>query len=184
MILAFSSVAFPFALASNSETDRRLDVLERDNSSIHAEHYQIMQQVSTDTKALSDLIEIVNKHHAEQSDYPALLATLDVKLTWILRGIGAVLLGGIGWMWNRVRYSNKVAEELRRHAELVIQRQDSVRTTDAESHQGVMDELQLIKVEAHSAYKEANTVNQKIAGIGQDLKYSQEHPPPVKSSNL
>jgi hypothetical protein len=168
-VLLFSSVGFPLAFAS-SDTDRRFDALERDNAVIRADHYEIMQQVAADTKALADLTDLVNKHHASQADYPALLATLDVKLTWLLRGIGAVILGGAGWMWNRVRYANRVAEELRDHAKRVVEYQDIRNKSESVNHQSVISELEFARAEAHAAYIESNTVNQKIASIGMEMK--------------
>jgi hypothetical protein len=168
-VLICSSAGFSLA-SSGSDTDRRFDALERDNAVIRADHYEIMQQVATDTRALADLTDLVNKHHKSQEDYPALLATLDVKLTWLLRGIGAVILGGAGWMWNRVRYANRVAEELRDHAKRVVEYQEIRNKSESVNHQSVISELESARAEANAAYAESNTVNQKIASIGMEMK--------------
>jgi hypothetical protein len=167
--LMFTAMAFPFAM-SNSDVERRLNGLERDQSTIHTEHYQIMQQVATNTKALADLTDIVDKHHEAQAGYPAFLATLDTKLNILLGVASTLLAGGAGWMWNRKKYSDKLADELREHARRVFERQAVSDQSDFSNHQTVMGRLQEVETEAHQAYSEANTVNQKISSIGMEMR--------------
>ena len=176
-ILSLAVLLIPLAFLApavvGSDLDRRLDGLEKDNQSIHAEHYTIMQQVTTNTKALTDLAESVKEHHDAQAGYPAFLATLDTKLDVLLGVSSTLLAGGVGWMWNRKKYSDKLVDELREHARRVATQQSTSDHSDFSNHQIVMNRLQEVETEAHAAYSEANTVNQKIARIGEDLRNHQ-----------
>ena len=172
MILLMSLAAFPYTLSS-SEMDRRLDILEKDSYAIHSEHSEIMSQIATLTKALSDLTDIVYKHHEAQAGYPAFLATMDTKLSWVLVAMGLFMTSGAAYAWNRIRYADRVADELRRHAQAVLQLQNRQHGIEDTKHHAVMDELQLSRTDAHNAYEEANSVNRKLATLEQGVRDNQ-----------
>ena len=176
VVLLICPVGLPLSLWAESEADRRIDFIEKDNASIHAEHYMIVNQLSSTTKGLVDLTEAVNKHHEAQAGYPAFLATLDVKLNWLLAGIGSVLVGGFGWMLNRVRYAGRVEEKLRFHAAEVLRYQEAVKNETLRVHESVVAAMDSIKSEAHlgrdeaqAAYAEASQVNRKIESLGESI---------------
>ena len=164
----------PFSVRAESDYSRRITVLEKDVSEIRADSLATMKQVSTNTGVLNDLRADVQRHHDSQAGYPAFLAVLDTKLDWLLTGIGMVLVGGAGWSWSRVRYSNRVAEELRKHAEIVLRHQEVLNGINEASQKSVMDKLQIVQDGAQSAYSEANTVNRKIESLGESIREHQK----------
>jgi hypothetical protein len=63
-----------------------------------------------------------------------------------------------------------VAEELRDHAKRVVEYQEIRNKSESVNHQSVISELESARAEANAAYAESNTVNQKIASIGMEMK--------------
>ena len=142
------------------------------------------QQMAAEQAARRELEARLDRHEAGQVSQPTDVAVLKTQLnavidgqrqdravaSWILTGVGSLLLGLIGFAgkalitkglppaWAAAQ-SDKVAERLQVHE----QKQDEYR-------EHVLTGLQEVKSAAHEAFQEANTVNQKLANIGVEVR--------------
>ena len=143
-----------------------------------------VQHLLAHDQRISSLEDRFEKHELGGASAPTSIAVLQSQLnsviegqkqdravaTWILTGVGSLILGLLGVLAKSIiskgippewaaAQSDQVAARLQVHE----QKQDEYR-----DH--VLSGLQVVKDSADQAYREANTVNMKLAAIGVEVR--------------
>jgi len=144
---------------------------------------QLSQQVATNTPRISNLEQrmdgveaSVREHIKAGSSDPSNIAVLQTKvdgivnsLTWVLAGVGSLMLAAIGVAVKRVVNRNIPPQWAAKES-----------GQQAEYRSAVITKLTEVKSSAEAAYQEANSVNTKLSNIGVEMK---DHKPLNPHSN-
>jgi hypothetical protein len=86
----------------------------------------LSRQVYQDAGDLHNVIERVRIHEASQLNDPAVIATLQTKMSWCLAILSILFTGSFSWMITQLKANQKLATDLRLYHNVVKNRHDQL----------------------------------------------------------
>ena len=104
LILVFDRVSSASASSPRDDAEllRRMKDIERQHAGIEEKQQQLIDQMKTQA---SDPISITKLQDGYQS--------LSEKMNWVLKGMAAVIMGGVGWAFKQIRDAAAITRDMK-----------------------------------------------------------------------